>query len=173
MPKEKRLVKKKRFIISPAIINSMVKSMIKLFRPFIILGSRSLWYITRPITAGAKVIVIYNNQILLIKNTYGYAYSLPGGGIKKNESPEKAAIREVFEEVGIPLDKVIALPSFITYEEYKEDTVHTFYAHVNSKEYTLDKVEIDIAEWHPLHNLPKLGTVTAKSIELYEKSLEM
>lgn len=146
----------------------MIKSIIKLFRPLIIFGARSWWYSTRPTTAGAKVILICGNEVLLIKNTYGYAYSIPGGGIKKNETPEQAAVREVFEEVGITVSKVTALPSFVTYEEYKEDTVHTFYTHVNSKEYTLDNIEIDIAEWHPLDTLPNLGTVTAKSIELYK-----
>jgi 8-oxo-dGTP pyrophosphatase MutT (NUDIX family) len=121
----------------------------------------------RPKTSGAKVIIICNDEILLIKTTYGYNYSLPGGGIKKHEDPKAAAIREAQEEVGIELHALTPLPSFVTYEEYKEDTVHSFYATVTSYDYTLDALEIDSAEWYPLNNLPKLGSVTTKIVKLY------
>lgn len=145
-----------------------MKSIIKFFRPILILGARTVWYITRPKTSGAKVILICGDEILLIKTTYGYSYSLPGGGIKKGETPGDAAKREVFEEVGIQLTEVKALSSFITYEEFKQDTVYSFYAEVNSKDYVLDNLEIDLAEWHPINHLPKLGSVTAKIIDLYK-----
>lgn len=145
----------------------MIKKIIKFFRPLLLLLARSWWYITRPTTSGAKVIIRCQNEILLIKTTYGYNYSLPGGGLKKNETPANAAKREVMEEVGIRLNKVIPLPSFVTHEEYKEDTVYSFYSEVTNKSYTLDSFEIDKAEWRPLDNLPKLGTVTNKIISIY------
>lgn len=81
----------------------MIKKVIKLCRPILIFGMRSWWYLTRPKTTGAKVILLYGDEILLIKTTYGYNYSLPGGGVKKGETPEHAAIREAGEEVGIYL----------------------------------------------------------------------
>ncbi len=149
----------------------MIKKVIKIFRPVLIFGMRALWYITRPKTTGAKVIIIHKNSILLIKTTYGYSYSLPGGGIKKNETPEAAVKRETLEEVGILLNEVIALPSFITHTEYKEDTVHAFYSEVSTNNYKLDLFEIDKAEWHPIDNLPKTGPVTAKIINLYRNRL--
>lgn len=145
----------------------MIKKVIKIFRPILIFGMRFWWYITRPKTAGAKVVIVCENKILLIKTTYEYSYSLPGGGIKKNETPDAAAKREVLEEVGIHLDKVTALPSFVTFEEYKEDTVYSFYSVVKTNDYTLDLFEIDTAEWHPIDNLPKTGSITAKIINLY------
>ncbi len=114
--------------------------------------------------------ILCNNEVLLIKTTYGYNYSLPGGGIKENESPEDAAKREVFEEVGIELGTLTPLPYFVTHKEYKEDTVFGFYGEVPSKDYILDDIEIDIAEWHPLDTLPKVGPVTAKIIELYKEA---
>lgn len=57
----------------------------------------------------AAVLIIDNDRILLIhrfKNGRKY-YVIPGGGIKKNESIEEAAIREIKEETGfdITLDK--------------------------------------------------------------------
>lgn len=147
-----------------------MKPLIKFFRPLLIVGMRTLWFITKPKTSGAKVIIICGDEILLIKTTYGYSYSLPGGGIKKGEAPHDAAIRETFEEVGIRLTEVVALPPFITYEEYKQDTVYGFYAEVDSKEYVLDNLEIDLAQWHPINNLPKLGAVTKKIVDLYRKT---
>lgn len=149
----------------------MIKKIIKLFRPVILFGLRSLWFITRPKTSGAKVVVICGNEILLIRTTYGYNYTLPGGGIEKNETPEDAAKREVLEEVGIRLDTVIPLPPFDRFDEYREDTVYGFYSEVQTKEYTLDLFEIDSAEWHPIHNLPRTGPVTTKIIDLYKDSL--
>ena len=142
--------------------------MIKLLRPIILFAMRSLWYITRPVTSGAKVVIICGDEILLIKTTYGYAYSLPGGCLKKNELPEEGAKRETLEEVGIELKKLLPLPSFVTFEEYKKDTVYSFYSYVSSKEYTLDRFEIDVAKWHTLDNLPPLGKVTTKIIKLYK-----
>lgn len=132
---------------------------------------RSWWFITRPKTYGAKVIIRCDDKILLIKTTYGYAYSLPGGGIKRGEEPLIAAKREAFEEVGIVLDTLLPLPSFVTYEEYKEDTVYSFYTTVTSLDFKLDALEIDLAEWHNINNLPKLGTVTEKIINLYSKEI--
>ena len=150
----------------------MMKVVIKFFRPLLIVMMQSWWFITRPKTYGAQVIVRCDDKILLVKTTYGYAYSLPGGGIKKNEAPDEAAKRETFEEVGIVLDKLLPLPSFITYKEYKEDTVYPFYSTVTSLDFKLDALEIDLAEWHPITKLPKLGTVTQKSIDLYLTQLQ-
>jgi len=146
----------------------MIKKVIKIFRPILIFGMRSWWYITRPKTAGVKVVIIHENKILLIKTTYGYKYSLPGGGIKRNETPEAAIKRETREEVGILLNEVIELPSFVTHEEYKEDTVHSFYSEVKTRDCKLDLFEIDKAEWYPIDNLPKTGPVTAKIINLFK-----
>lgn len=146
----------------------MIKKIIKFFRPVLLFIARSWWYVIRPKTSGAKVIIRNQNEILLIKTTYGYNYSLPGGGCKKNEIPENAAKRETMEEVGILLDDITPLPSFVTHEEYKEDTVYSFYSEVTNKNYKLDFYEIDKAEWHSLDNLPKLGLVTGKIVNLYK-----
>jgi 8-oxo-dGTP pyrophosphatase MutT (NUDIX family) len=110
---------------------------------------------------------MHENNILLVKTTYGYDYGLPGGGIKKHESPVEAAIREVKEEVGIDIQEPQQLPSFITCEEYKEDTVYGFYTTVTSPYFKLDALEIDSAEWHPITKLPKLGTASGKIVNLY------
>jgi 8-oxo-dGTP pyrophosphatase MutT (NUDIX family) len=144
-----------------------MKKVIQFFRPFIYNGFLMYWYVFRPKTYGAKVIIVCNDEILLIKTTYDYGYSLPGGGLKKGEDPSDAAKREAYEEVGIVLSDVAPITSFITTAEYKIDTVYGFYSEVTSKKYTLDKLEIECAEWYPINNLPKLGSVTQKIINAY------
>jgi 8-oxo-dGTP diphosphatase len=50
---------------------------------------------------GALVALWHADKILVIKNSYLDFYSLPGGHAKKSESSEDAAIRELYEEVGV------------------------------------------------------------------------
>ncbi|QRN49618.1 NUDIX domain-containing protein [Macrococcoides bohemicum] len=49
---------------------------------------------------GASVIVINNNKLLIVKSKSEQKWSIPTGGIEKEEASEEAAIREVFEETG-------------------------------------------------------------------------
>lgn len=48
-------------------------------------------------------VVIENNKVALIKRVRAGQeyYVFPGGGIEQEESPEQAAIRETFEELGV------------------------------------------------------------------------
>jgi ADP-ribose pyrophosphatase YjhB (NUDIX family) len=49
-----------------------------------------------------RVLVIADNKFLLVRSFAGnQKWSLPGGGIKKNENPMKSAIREVHEETNV------------------------------------------------------------------------
>jgi 8-oxo-dGTP pyrophosphatase MutT (NUDIX family) len=53
-----------------------------------------------------RVIVTDGRNILLVQNWLGPGgYSLPGGGLKKNEDPPEAVIRELKEETGIVASK--------------------------------------------------------------------
>lgn len=42
-----------------------------------------------------------NGRVLLVKPTYKDSWDLPGGYVEPGESPRAAAIREVYEELGI------------------------------------------------------------------------
>ena len=55
----------------------------------------------RAVTLGVKVIVIGDEGVLLVRQTYRKGWYLPGGGVKPGERPEDAARRELREEVGI------------------------------------------------------------------------
>lgn len=147
----------------------MIKFFIKLFRPVITRSRKLWWYITRPKTSGAHVLIFYKNEVLLVKTTYDYTTGLPGGGVRKGEFPYAAAKREVLEEVGISLDTMTPLPSFVVHENHKEDTVYGFYAEVTSRDFHLDWFEIDSAEWYTIDGLPPVTRATSIIIELCKK----
>ncbi|TDM50942.1 NUDIX hydrolase [Macrococcoides goetzii] len=94
---------------------------------------------------GASVIVINNNKLLIVKSKSEQKWSIPTGGIEKEETSEEAAIREVFEETGysITILNHIKTTSKLV-KEYKV-TVDYFLGVVHSEEMVFndpdDKIE--------------------------------
>lgn len=72
-------------------------------------GMKWLHFVTRPISGiwlhnsqRNRVIVLFEDEILLVCSSFGVQdWSLPGGGKRKSESSKKAASRELSEETGI------------------------------------------------------------------------
>lgn len=126
----------------------------------------------RPETSGVKCLVEQDGRFLMIRNTYGEKHwTLPGGGIKKGESPEHAVLREVKEEVGISLNSVKKLSEYQSNKEYKLDTIHCFYAKTTNTELSIDNGEILEAAWFSLESMPKFrSTATEKVLNLYKSS---
>lgn len=85
-------------------------------------------FITRQKMTGAYIAVWSDGKILLIKNSYKEKYTIPCGGVNKNESIIQAAVRELKEETGIeiPEKSLRFYKEYINHEEYKEDHIHLF-----------------------------------------------
>jgi len=64
---------------------------------------RIWWGVTGRSADGALVALWCKDELLIIQESYREQWSLPGGGIRADETPQAAAIREVKEEVGITL----------------------------------------------------------------------
>jgi 8-oxo-dGTP diphosphatase len=47
-----------------------------------------------------------NNNLLIVKTRYKANWSIPGGVIEEDESPQQAALREVKEELGLKIKKI-------------------------------------------------------------------
>ena len=102
----------------------------------------------RPSMFGVKCVVEHEGRWLLVRNTYGRGYwTLPGGGIRRHESPADAAVREVGEEVGVRLAHVEAIGSYFSRRNYSRDTVYCFRARVGSADHEIDRREIAEATW--------------------------
>jgi 8-oxo-dGTP diphosphatase len=85
---------------------------------------------------GVGVIVIRDKKVLLGKrlNAHGnHTYNFPGGHLEFGESIETCAKREVFEETGLKVDKIIVGP--FTNDIFKEENKHyiTIFALCESK----------------------------------------
>jgi 8-oxo-dGTP pyrophosphatase MutT (NUDIX family) len=132
--------------------------------------AKTFWFIFRPKTFGVRCLIECNGRLLFICQTYGAVqWTIPGGGIKKKETPEAAIQREVKEEVGILLSEIYFLGKFINTEEYKIDTVYCYFGKIKTSNLEVDKSEVRRTNWFPWNNLPEQQSVPAQmSLKFYQ-----
>lgn len=81
-------------------------------------------FITRE---AVRAVIPVEDKILMIKSTVNGDYKLPGGGKEPGETREDALAREVREECGVLLNRVIsALGSVVEYSEAIEEAYDVF-----------------------------------------------
>lgn len=123
------------------------------------------WFIVRPQTRGVKCIIEHDGKILLTRLGYAHKkFTIPGGGVKKNETWEEGIRREILEEVGITLGKIEKIGEYKNVMEYKRDTVVVFHSVVSSPVFKIDNIEVVEANWFspkelPLNRVPRVDIV--------------
>lgn len=123
----------------------------KIAHPFLLV----YWFIFRPKTQGVKCLLVSDDEVLLVRHSYGNpTWTIPGGEIKKRESPEEAVIREIKEELGFNI-KPQFLGQFTHNTEYKIDTVYYFLSQVERLEPIVTSAEIQEAQWWRIDALPE------------------
>lgn len=127
------------------------------------------WFMFRPKTMGVKCLIRYQDKVLLIRNSYGkMQWTFPGGGVKRGESHENAARREILEEVGIRIQKINYLGEYKNTRQYKRDTVHCYSCEASNSGFLIDGNEVIEANWFPMDNLPNpQSPAIAEVIKLY------
>lgn len=144
-----------------------MKQIIKFFIARLYPYVKPLLYLFDPRREGVKVLIFHKDKLLLIKNTYRNGWTFPGGGVKKNELLNDAAIREVYEEVGIKISN-LKKHGFFTLPIKDSGKITVFSCVVKSTQLKIDNLEIEEARWVRanevivLHLLP----VATKCVEM-------
>ena len=143
----------------------MKKIFYKIINPF----RTAYWFVFRPKTRGIKCLIENNGRFLMIRNSYGHRqWIFPGGGVDKNELPEKAAQREAREEVSVQVANLVPLGEYFSTRQYKKDTVYCYYGKVNSDYFKIDNDEVSEAAWFTEKDIPELrSSAVDKVLNLY------
>jgi 8-oxo-dGTP pyrophosphatase MutT (NUDIX family) len=91
-------------------------------------AQRAYWFAFRPAIRSVHVAVWSGGRVLLVRQSYRRGLGLPAGGLRRGERPERAAARELREEVGIDTAparlRLVAEP--VVHHEYKEDHMRIY-----------------------------------------------
>lgn len=131
---------------------------------------RSLKVINRN---AVRAVIKKENKILMIKTNKG-DYKFPGGGVEKNESFEEGIIREVREEAGCIVSKIVSKLGEITernIDRYGENALFQMYSHYYLCEITEERVEQNLDEYEVDLDFKSVWIDLDETINLNEKLL--
>jgi ADP-ribose pyrophosphatase YjhB (NUDIX family) len=117
--------------------------------------SRWLRLIYAPVTLGCRVMVVDDGRVLLVRMTYTSGWHLPGGGVRRSESFEQAAARELREESGLQAEKLSLIGLFFDEADHRRDHVAVYRVERYSGELKPDSREISEARFFPVSELPR------------------
>ena len=84
-------------------------------------GFKVYCFIFRPIRMGVRVMMIRDEKVWLVRQTYMPGWFMPGGGLKRNETLEEAARREAREETGAELGELTLMGAYSNFTDWKSD----------------------------------------------------
>jgi 8-oxo-dGTP diphosphatase len=123
------------------------------------------WRIRRPRHDGAVVAVYVGTALLLVRSSYRTAWGFPGGGIRRGETPDAAARRELVEEIGLVATHIYPWGLVHGIWDGQDDHVHVFELRLNEPpRLRLDNREIIAARFalpDELGAIPLTGPVAA------------
>jgi 8-oxo-dGTP pyrophosphatase MutT (NUDIX family) len=113
-----------------------------------------IWLLLKPVSAGVRLLMVRDDQVLLVKHVYEPHWYLPGGAVERKETLENAVRREAHEETGATLHDLHLFGAYTNYERGKSDHVIVFL----SRDFDLTcegDDEIEFCQFYPLDSLPK------------------
>lgn len=106
----------------------------------------------------AHVVLVRQSKFLLVQEAVGGIrglWGLPGGGVKRNETAEMAAVREAKEEAGFDIK---LLKELVAIEDKKRGNVrHVFLGEIKGGELKVDKTEHMDARWMTMNEVKSLS----------------
>lgn len=120
------------------------------------------WQRTLPAKiTSACIALLSGDKVLMVKAHYKDHWTFPSGIVDPNESPKAAAIRETYEEIGVPVDETDVDLLTVIYTQGKDgyldrfNFVFTVHHLDDNKLLTLQPEEIERAEWVSLSDIAK------------------
>jgi len=84
----------------PSVTDAIWRTVYRLGFPL----ARAWWWFRRPSHEGALVAIHVDRSLLLVQSSYRTAWNFPGGSVRRGETPNAAARRELAEEVGLAVE---------------------------------------------------------------------
>jgi 8-oxo-dGTP pyrophosphatase MutT (NUDIX family) len=109
-------------------------------------------------------------RLLLLRQPPGGRWGLPAGLLQRGEPPIVGAARELGEETGVRLTPERlrpAVPNAVVHAKGWVDVVFEVEVPASTTTLVVDGAEVYEAAWHPLDNLPRLTTPTARLLARY------
>ena len=109
-----------------------------------------------PRSSRTRAVLYHRGKILLIKNLVSpkQKWTLPGGGIKRGETPDEGVQREVYEELKIVMVNFQKVAKIKLMKSGLEFNLDCYLSEVNTPNFKAEKLEILDANWFPLNSLP-------------------
>jgi 8-oxo-dGTP diphosphatase len=90
-------------VSGPGHLDAVWRLVFRLGFPF----ARVWWRLRGGRPEGALVAVYVDRSLLLVRSSYQVEWTLPGGGLKRGETPDAAARRELVEEIGLVAPRLL------------------------------------------------------------------
>jgi ADP-ribose pyrophosphatase YjhB (NUDIX family) len=114
-------------------------------------------------TVGAVAVLRRDDgRVLFVDQRHSGGWALPGGLLRRGESPDDAVIREVAEEVGVTLT-TSSLPvpvAAVNARLRRVDLVYLLDAPAGADPHQEDEAEVRRVGWYPLAALPDVSEPT-------------
>ena len=127
--------------------------------------ARIWWRLRRPRHEGALVAIYVGRALLVVRSSYRITWNFPGGAVRRGETPEAAALREVAEEIGLIVHSLRSAGLVCGNWGGRRTRVHFFELHLDQlPELQLDNREIIAAQLvspDELRSLAVTGPVAA------------
>ena len=118
---------------------------------------RHRWRLWRgtPLEGVTMIACDHRDHVLLVRHSYGPSgWFLPGGGIRRGETPQQAAVRELREETACTAEGARLVGQFEEQVSSSPHTAHVFTC-MTHDEPRPDRREVVEAKFFPLQSLPE------------------